>query len=188
MAGGRNAPRILRRRLQGHLYVTHKLVVLLSIINSILSNSVCLGTYLSHGLCRWQTPQWTLMYPLRATKLQYINYKQAENSNFMLKYKDSLMCWILEHSILNSNNNKRLKKKKSNSHKNTDTVVFLQHYSLNITAFLKMTLTSINNFTELLINVWCYLLVHEFGQLCYPFVYVIWGALHFHYVKCIKCS
>lgn len=181
--------RILRRRLQGHLYVKHKLVVLLSIINSILSNSVCLGTYLSHGLCRWQTLQWTLMYPLRATKLQYINYKQAENSNFMLKYKDSLMCWILEHSILNSNNNKRLKKKKkSNSHKNTDTVVFLQHYSLNIIAFLKMTLTSINNFTELLINVWCYLLVHEFGQLCYPFVYVIWGALHFHYVKCIKCS
>lgn len=44
--------RILRRRLQGHLYVKHKLVVLLSIINSILSNSVCLGTYLSHGLCR----------------------------------------------------------------------------------------------------------------------------------------
>lgn len=103
--------RILRRRLQGHLNVKHKLVVLLSIINSILSNSVCLGTYLSHGLCRWQTLQWTLMYPLRATKLQYINYKQAENSNFMLKYKDSLMCWILEHSILNSNNNKRLKKK-----------------------------------------------------------------------------
>lgn len=40
--------RILRRRLQGHLYVRHKIVVLLSIISSILLNSVCLGTYLSH--------------------------------------------------------------------------------------------------------------------------------------------
>lgn len=36
--------RILRRGLQGHLYVRHKPVVLLSIINSVLLNSVCLGT------------------------------------------------------------------------------------------------------------------------------------------------
>ena len=84
--------RILRRRLQGHLYVRHKIVVLLSIINSILLNLVWLGTYLRHGPCCWQTLQWTVMYPLRATKLQYINYKQAKNSNFMLKNKDSIMC------------------------------------------------------------------------------------------------
>lgn len=36
--------RILKRGLQGHLYVKHKLLVLLSIINSVLLNSVCLGT------------------------------------------------------------------------------------------------------------------------------------------------
>lgn len=41
--------RILRRGLQGHFYVRQKVVVLLSIINSALWNSVCLSASAGEG-------------------------------------------------------------------------------------------------------------------------------------------
>lgn len=86
------------------------------------------------------------MYPLKATKFQYINEMQGKNSNFILReWRKPNMLNLTALYI-------ELKKKKKIP-LGIQMLVFLAILLTGYYCFPKMTFPSLNNFTELLISI-----------------------------------